>query len=232
MVVDKTKRRVAALNAALPLNDFEGYDEYWDVRIGKTGDAKVFNRWRIAVKHIPDGASVLDVGCGAGGFMEYLLSQRPNVKVRGTDISERAVEIARSKGLDAFTADLTRRRLEEQYDYVTGFEIIEHVHEAEKLLITMRDATREKLILSLPNTGYLEHRLRLALFGRFPNTSIVMHAKEHIRFWTPRDFRDWAAHFGLRVLNIEGQWGLSGTPWKRRPKLFAPQVVYTLERLS
>ena len=30
MVVDKTKRRVAALNAALPLNDFEGYDEYWD----------------------------------------------------------------------------------------------------------------------------------------------------------------------------------------------------------
>lgn len=231
-VPQKVARRFKAWNAPLPLNDFEGYDGYWDDRNPEATDEQIHNRWKLAVAHIPDGASVLDVGCGVGTFMQYLKSERPNVTVTGTDVSQRAVDICRSKGLDAFRADLTTEPLEGRYDYITGFEIIEHVHEAERLLVTMRDATAERLILSLPNTGYIEHRMRLALFGRFPNTQILLHAKEHIRFWTAKDFRDWAAHFGLRVVSVEGQWGLPFLPWRRRPKLFAPQVVYTLVRAS
>ena len=227
----KVTRRLKAWNAPLPLNDFEGYDGYWSDRNPEATDEQIHPRWKIAVAHIPDGATVLDVGCGVGTFMQYLKSRRPNVTVRGTDVSRRAVELCREKGLDAFQADLTTEPLDRQYDYITGFEIIEHVHEAEKLLVTMRDATRKQLILSLPNTGYIEHRMRLALFGRFPNTQILLHAKEHIRFWTAKDFRDWVGHFGLRVVQIEGQWGLPFLPWRRRPKMFAPQVVYTLERI-
>lgn len=40
----------------------------------------------------------------------------------------------------------------------------------------------------------------------------------------------WVEHFGLRIVAIEGQWGLWYLPWKSHPKLFSPQVVYTLER--
>lgn len=229
-MLDKVTRRLKAWSAPLPLNDFDGYDGYWDERHPEAADEQIHNRWRLAVEHISDGATVLDVGCGVGTFMEYLKSQRPNVTVVGTDVSRRAVDICRSKGLEAFRADLVAEPLTDQYDYITGFEIIEHVHEAEKLLVTMRDATIKQLILSLPNTGYIEHRMRLALFGRFPNTQILLHAKEHIRFWTTKDFTDWAAHFGLRIVSIEGQWGLPFLPWRRRPKLFSPQVVYTLER--
>jgi methionine biosynthesis protein MetW len=173
---------------------------------------------------------VLDVGCGSGGFLKYLLSQRPNCTVRGTDISKHAVSLAAAQGLDTFQSDLTKESLDRQYDYITGFEMIEHVHEAEKVLVVMREAMRKLLILSLPNTGYVEHRVRLALFGRFPNTQIKFHAKEHIRFWTAKDFRDWAEHFDLRVVDVQGQWGLPGLPWRSHPKLFSPQLVYTLER--
>jgi hypothetical protein len=59
----------------------------------------------------------------------------------------------------------------------------------------------------------------------------TFHAKEHIRFWTGKDFRDWTAHFGLRVVEVQGRWGLRGMPWRSRPELFSPQVVYTLERV-
>lgn len=225
----KVKHRIDLYNAPLPLDDFEGYDDYWDERL-VTGEHTVLPRWRMAADRIPDGASVLDVGCGSGAFLRYLLSRRPHAHVRGTDISEKAVEAARASGLDAFRADLTREPLDRKYDYVTGFEMIEHVHEAEKVLVAMRDATRQQLILSLPNTGYIEHRVRLGLFGRFPNTQIKFHAKEHIRFWTVRDFVDWVEHFDLRVVSIEGQWGLPFFPWRTRPRLFAPQLVYTLER--
>ncbi len=227
----KVLHRLKMYNEPLPLEDFEGYDGYWEGREAGEDTATVLPRWRIAVERIPDGASVLDVGCGSGGFLLYLLSQKPNCVVRGTDISDHAVELAKSRGIDAFQADLTSEKLDRQYDYITGFEMIEHVHEAEKVLVVMRDACRKQLIMSLPNTGYIEHRARLALFGRFPNTQIKFHAKEHIRFWTAKDFRDWAAHFGLRVVDIQGQWGLKGLPWRSRPALFSPQLVYILERV-
>lgn len=213
----------------LPMKDFDGYDGYWTAR---GGDPCIHPRWKTAVAQIPDGSTVLDVGCGSGGFMTYLTSQRPNVKVRGTDISPEAVAAARAAGFDAFTADLTVEPLDRPYDFITAFEVIEHIHEAERALVTMREAAREKLILSLPNIGYIEHRIRLAVFGRFPNTSLVFHAKEHIRHWTVKDFTAWVEHFGLRVVSVSGQYGSRVMPWRRLPGLFAPQVVYVLEGAS
>lgn len=222
--------RLQRFRAPLPLNDFDGYDGYWGEERRESDEPEIRPRWKIAVDMIPDGSNVLDVGCGTGGFLTYLLSQRPNCKVRGTDISPGACEVARQSGLDAFAADLTTEPLDGEYDYVTCFETIEHIHEAEKVLVAMRDVTRQKLIMSLPNVGFIESRVRLGLFGRFPNTTILFHAKEHIRHWTPKDFTDWTAHFGLRVTEIQGQWGPRYLPWKRWPTLCSPQVVYTLER--
>ena len=215
--------------APLPLRSFEDYDGYWEHRAVE--ETEVRPRWKLALRHIPRGASVLDVGCGTGGFMKYLIEQRPDVTVEGTDISAAAVRVAQASGLSAFTADLTTDPLQRSYDVVTCFEVIEHIHDAEALLVTMRDASR-KLVISCPNIGYIEHRIRLALFGRFPNTTLMFHAKEHIRHWTVRDFRDWAAHHGLRVVSVEGQKGYPVVPWRRWPSLFAAQVVYTLERAT
>ena len=79
--------------------------------------------------------------------------------MRGTDISPGACEVARQHGFDAFAADLTAEPLNGEYDYVSCFETIEHIHEAEKVLVAMRDDTRKQLIMSLPNIGYIESRV-------------------------------------------------------------------------
>ena len=226
--VARVRRKLAKYTAPLPLNDFNGYDEYWTAR----DEEVVLPRWQIAAAKIPDGASVLDVGCGSGGFLRYLGSERPNATLRGTDISPQAVREANDSGLDAFVADLTREPLDREYDYITAFEVIEHIHEAELALQTMLAATKHQLIMSLPNLGFVDHRIRLGLFGRFPNTNLKFHAKEHIRHWTVRDFTEWVGHFGLEVVEVEGQYGPPWGPWKTHPSLFSPQVVYTLERVS
>lgn len=210
----------------LPLVDFDDYDRYWDER---GGEPIVHPRWEIALGFIPDGASVLDVGCGKGGFLDHLRDRRPACVAAGTDISPAAVEHARSKGHHAFAADLTREPLPDTYDYITCFETIEHIADAEAVLARLRDATRHRLIMSLPNIGFVDHRIRLALFGRFPNTNLKFHTKEHIRHWTVADFTHWTAHYGLRVLSVHGQYGSRKVPWKRYPGLFARQLVYVLE---
>jgi methionine biosynthesis protein MetW len=223
----RVRDRLNRWTAPLPLEEFDDYDDYWEQRGGEV----IHPRWQIAIDKIPDDATVLDVGCGGGGFLTYLKQQRPGVKARGTDISPGGVEAARSAGHDAFVADLTRERLDRTYDYVTCFETIEHIHDAENVLEALRDATGKQLIMSLPNIGYVDHRVRLALFGRFPNTNLVLHQKEHIRHWTVRDFTEWTAHFGLRVVSVEGQYGGRILPWKRWPGMWCPQLVYVLERV-
>ena len=225
---ERLRRKLAKYAQPLPLNDFDGYDQYWAAR----SEEVVLPRWELAAAKIPDGASVLDVGCGSGGFLRYLHGRRPSACLRGTDISPGAVEVARSSGFDAFVADLTREPLDRKYDYITAFEVIEHIQEAERFLCTLRDATRHQLIVSLPNFGFIDHRIRLAVFGRFPNTSLKFHVKEHIRHWTVRDFTEWVEHFGLRVVSLEGQYGPDWGPWRTHPGLFSPQVVYTLERVG
>jgi methionine biosynthesis protein MetW len=228
-VPERLHTRLHSYRAPLPMQSFDGYDEYWDAR---GGEPIIHPRWQIAVSMIPDGATVLDVGCGAGGFLTYLLGRRPHVRARGTDISARAVDTARRAGLDAFRADLTRERLEGRYDYVTCFETIEHIADAEAVAEALRDATRLRLIMSLPNFGYIHHRIRHGLFGRFPNTNLKFHVKEHIRHWGVQDFTEWAAALGLRVVSVQGQYGGRYVPWRRYPSLFSPQLVYVLEPVS
>jgi methionine biosynthesis protein MetW len=225
-VPQRLRSRLSQYTAPLPMQTFNGYDEYWAAR---GGEPIIHPRWRIAVGKIPDGATVLDVGCGAGGFLSYLRRERPHVIARGTDISAEAVRAACAAGHDAFRSDLTRERLQDKYDYITCFETIEHIADAEVVAEALRDATRHQLIMSLPNFGYLHHRIRHAVFGRFPNTSLMYHVKEHIRHWGVTDFTEWAAALGLGVVSVEGQYGGRYMPWRTHPALFSPQLVYVLE---
>lgn len=215
------------LTSPAPLNNFhKDYDQYWRIR----GDIKtILNRWRIAETQIEDEGSLLEIGCGSGEFLTYLQGQKPNLKIEAIDISEVAVERTHKRGFPARVADLTRQTLPQDYDYMTCFEVLEHVPEAEAMMSEMLRHVRKKLIVSMPNVGCLRCRARLALFGRFPITMIVLHMKEHVRFWTVKDFHEWVRHLGGEVVGIYGQYGGQHLPWKKMPGLFAWGLVYVIE---
>jgi len=210
-----------------PLNDFGDYDGYWEKRGGKID---IQHRWEIAANLIEDGSTLLDVGAGTGQFIDYLRSRKPGVRCSASDMSARSVAMLRERGVDAVQADISRDAISGQFDYVTCFEVIEHVADAETALRHLKHAFRKALLVSVPNVGFIMSRFRLAVLGRFPLTTIQFHVKEHVRHWTPKDFRQWASVYGLRVVRMDGQYGLPYTPWKKWPSLFAGALVYVLER--
>ena len=84
----------------------------------------------------------------------------------------------------------------------------------------------DKLYVSTPNLGYLAHRLRM-LFGRFPVTYIA-DPREHLRYWSVKDFIYWSEKLGYSkpdVLGLRGKPGVFKLP-ARFPSLFASEVVY------
>lgn len=209
----------------MPLSEFSDYDDYWSER-GATNH--IYRRWVLAADLLPEQGAVIDVGCGSGEFLAYLRQRRPQLTLTGVDISETSAEMTRAAGFDATAVDLLKESLPDTVDCITCLEVIEHIPDAEIVVEKMRDACRDRLLISIPNVGYIGCRLRLLFFGRFPLTNCVFHIKEHVRFWTVRDFREWADRLGLRVVSYRGARGL-GPMQRFWPSLFASTMLYELQ---
>lgn len=207
------------------------HDIYWESKLA--ADIGLLSPWRrrraqVFTDLVADGDRVLDLGVGDGALLRYML-ERKRIQASGLDASPKAVALCQSLGLDVRLADLNQPItdfLNGPYDYIILSEIIEHLPTPEALLNTLRPHVRKGLIVSIPNTGYYLHRLRL-LFGRFPLQWVVTPG-EHVRFWTRADFHWWARQLGFRIVQevpYEGTPGLK-TLW---PSLFAAAFVYVLK---
>ncbi len=70
--------------------------------------------------------SLLDVGCGSGGFLLELSQKQPHVTTLGIDLSAVMVERTRAKGLNAQCIDLCK--LEGKFDVITAiFDMVNYL---------------------------------------------------------------------------------------------------------
>ncbi len=197
------------------------YDSYW-VRRGR---AEPQPRYKIFSEWCPDGSSVLDLGCGDGALLEYLIKQK-RIRALGVDVSAVACRKARERGIDVIVADVARALCLRtgSFDVAICSEVLEHLAQPEQLLHALRQAAK-KVYVSIPNIAYYPHRLRL-LFGRFP-IQYAFHPAEHLRYWSVSDFEDFVKKLGYDVKRMEPS---NGFPllYKLSPNLFANQVCFEL----
>lgn len=111
-------------------------------------DMRARRRWRFLEDRLPPGARCLEIGCGAGNFLELLAEA--GHEVRGIDPSTGYAADARSRGLDVvaghFPADLPGA---EPYDVAVLFHVLEHVPEPVPLLAAIRERLQPDGILCL-----------------------------------------------------------------------------------
>ena len=104
-------------------------------------------------------------------------------------------------GINSRESDVTQENVNKlgTFDYVTAFEVLEHVPLPEGMLAAVRSVGNQVLV-SIPSTGYYAQRLRLQ-FGRFPR-QWIHHPGEHLRFWTLQDLRLMADLCGYRIAQV------------------------------
>lgn len=205
------------------------YDRYWETKTfaASTGlSSWGADRARIIGGIVRRGERVIDVGCGSGALLTAL-TQSHDIEAIGVDTSFLAVAEAQRRGVEAVQASVTDGLPEAlgRTDWVIMCEVLEHLPEPEVLLLEAVRRAEQGVIVTVPNTGYLRHRMRL-LLGRFP-LQWVSHPGEHLRFWTLTDFRWWARFLGLQVV---GEHHYRGIPLLRnaRPHLFAAGLCFQL----
>ena len=208
------------------------YDEYWDNKasdsMGQLSDWRL-RRAQVFTSLVSAGDWSMDLGVGDGALLRYMLDHQ-QITAYGLDVSPKAVEFCRAQGLDVDLADVNAPisgYLNEAYDYIIMSEIIEHLPDPERLLKDLQAYARKGLVVSIPNTGFHQHRLRL-LLGRFPLQWVVTPG-EHLRYWTRADFHWWARQIGFTIVR---EVPYEGTPWLKNlwPGLFAAGCVFVLRQ--
>lgn len=235
MRIPIVSRVYEVLTRPAPLTEFDEYDDYWDSRDKDGRTVKVLDRYITIAASIPENAKVLDIGCGDGSFLSYLKRKRPDCKTVGLDLSATAVEMTLAKGCKALRLEAETpllKQVGQDWDVVVMMEIIEHIPNAEKLVREVVELKPKAVFITIPNVGYILHRMRLALTGRFPVTCIFYHMREHLRFWTVKDFVEWAPSVNLNVDSYHAQCDETGRLVsffvRTFPALLSNRLVYRL----
>lgn len=118
---------------------------------------------------IQPGEKVLDLGCGDGGLLKYLLDAK-GITARGVELSEDGVLACLQKGLSVRQGDLHEGLGDhpaQAFDTVILSYTIPYLNDPAVVLHEMLRVGKRAL-LSFPNWGYWRCRLDLLLRGRVP----------------------------------------------------------------
>lgn len=129
--------------------------------------------------------SVLEIGCGTGGFLRYVRTERPSVRVYGCDLGADAVEICRKNEIEAFhSAAESLDYGAHDFDVIVLYEVIEHLVNPDDVLAAIRKNARPgtHLVMSTPNNdGFDFKMLGKAYRGYMPPGHLNLFSKKSMR---------------------------------------------------
>ncbi len=156
------------------------------------------------VELIPEGASVLDLGCGTGSLLARLTAQGHR-RTTGIEWDEPSIVRGMQRGLDIIQADLNKGLAafaENQFDVVVLSQTLQTVTDVERVVDEMlRIGSRG--IVSFPNLAHRDHRFRLSTEGRAPGIDAAAGYKwyntPNVRFLSLNDFEDFCRDKGITI---------------------------------
>lgn len=160
---------------------------------------------------VPEGARVLDVGCGEGELLHWLVENK-NVQGRGIELQSSKVHRAIARGLSVYQGDIN----EGLFAYPDcAFDVVilsQTLQETKDPLKVMQEMLRigQNVVVTFPNFAHWQVRLSLLLRGCAPQTKFLPYSwydSPNIRVLSIRDFQALVTEQGWR---IEREFFLSG----------------------
>ena len=159
---------------------------------------------QIIASWIEPGSRVIDLGCGGGNLLKYLITQK---RVTGTGIERNEAKAADciAKGLSVLQGDINDEVLDypdDAFDYVILSQTLQQVYEPDALIRSMLRIGKRGIV-SFPNFSHWGPRLQLLLSGYAPVTNQLPYEwfnTPNIRVITIKDFRKFIHEVGFRIL--------------------------------
>jgi methionine biosynthesis protein MetW len=180
---------------------------------------------------VPQGARVLDLGCGDGALLAYLQKHKACTGY-GVELDDANVHACVQRGVNVIQLNLDEGLSlfdDQSFDVVLQIDTLQHLRNAETML---RETVRVGRvgILAFPNFAHWFNRLSV-LQGRMPVTRRLPYQwydTPNIRVGTFADFGDLARKNQLQVVDAFGL--QNGQEVRLLPNLMAGTAVYKLQR--
>ena len=107
----------------------------------------------------PSARSFLEVGCGTGYVLQAILRSRPGLEAVGAELYAEGLRVARTRLQRVPLAQMDARSLgiEEAFDVVGTFDVLEHIDRDEDALLSLHAAVRPGggLLVTVPQHRWL-----------------------------------------------------------------------------
>jgi methionine biosynthesis protein MetW len=180
---------------------------------------------------IPEGASVLDLGCGDGSLLRYLKETRA-VRGYGVEISDADIVSCIANGVNVIQNDLESGLSDFEngsFDFVMLSQTLQATRHTEPLIREMLRVGREGIV-SFPNFGYWKNRLHV-LLGNMPVSRELPYQwydTPNVHLCTLRDFEKFCRDHNVTVLERRVMTG--GSEVRLLPNLLGSTAVYRFQR--
>jgi SAM-dependent methyltransferase len=159
-----------------------------------------WSRVRMAVRLLPPGGRVLDVGCGRGLFLRML--QERGYQVRGTELSAATAAQATSE-VPIDTGELSPGRYPPaSFDLISIWHVLEHLRRPDEVLAACHEALAPggALVIAVPNFASIQARLGGPHWFH-------LDLPRHLFHFTPETLERLLRHSGFAVERLTtGQW--------------------------
>lgn len=163
---------------------------------------------QIIASWIEPGSHVIDLGCGEGDLLKYLI-QHKQVQGRGIERNEAKVAQCIEAGLSVLQGDINEEVLDypnNTFDYVILSQTLQQVYAPADLIRAMLRIGKMGIV-SFPNFSNWRCRMQLLLTGFAPKTRELpyeWHNTPNIRVITLKDFRKFVNDVGLKIIREVG----------------------------
>lgn len=152
---------------------------------------------------VPTRSNVLDLGCGDGGMLEYLQTDKHCIGY-GVEIDDAKIPLCIGRGVSVIQQDIEAGLAmfaDNAFDTVLCLSALQMLVNVDGVLREIARVGREAIV-SFPNFAYWPHRLSL-LRGRMPVSKSLPYEwydTPNLRCATIKDFEELAHQAGLEVL--------------------------------
>lgn len=156
-----------------------------------------------------DAVTVLDIGCGAGGFAGQLKARNGSLEVWGIELDATAAARAGEtvdRVLVGDALEVVAGLPADHFDCVVMNDVLEHLPDPAALLHGLRAALKPgaALVASIPNVRYFFNVADLAVHGRWDYTDEGILDRTHLRFFTRSSMVRLFEEAGYVVETVEG----------------------------
>ncbi len=158
----------------------------------------------IIASWIDYNTSVLDLGCGDGSLLEYLIKNK-NVKGTGIEIDTEKMLICTKKGIPVIQYDLNKLFNfihNHSFDYVILSQTLQELVRPD-LIIDEITRISKYAILSFPNFGNYKIRLDLLFHGKMPKSKVLPYSwynTPNIHLLTYFDFKEYCKNKNYKIV--------------------------------